>query len=184
MAVQCLGYRPSTKDESYLQEMQLLQEFDLSRDVGFFPDRSIRHLYLKSDSTVSFVSMFGSFRSDRCIFVTKSLEYPLAAHICLHCMIIPRSRQYQSLLEIVTEGPNKKRPIQCELVGNLRLRYREQNECHKKMRLQLFNAAKWKARQQRPNILKVLKLDVENGDLQSLIKNLILAHRLKKLLHY
>jgi len=115
------------------------KKFDLSRDVGFFPDRSIRHLYLKSDSTVSFVSTVGSFRSDRCIFVTKSLEYPLAAHICLHCMIIPRSRQYQSLLEIVTEGPNKKRPIQCELVGNLRLRYREQNECHKKMRLQLFN---------------------------------------------
>jgi hypothetical protein len=59
MAAQCLGYRPSTKDDCYLQEMQLLQEFDLSRDVGFFPDKSIRHLYLKSDCTVPFVSTVG-----------------------------------------------------------------------------------------------------------------------------
>jgi len=181
MAALCLGYRPSAQDESYPHEMQLMRDFDMSRDVGFFPDRLIRNLYLTSDSTIPFVSTVGSFRSDRCISVTKSMEYPLAAHCCLHCMIIPRSRQYQSLLGIVAEGANKHRPIECELVGNLRLRYREQSKLYKESRLQLFNAAKWKARRQRPNILKVLKLDVENGDLQSLIKNLILAHKLNKI---
>ena len=155
MAALCLGYRPSTNDESYHQEMQLMLDFDMSRDVGFFPDRSVRTLYLKSDSTTPILSTMGSFRSKRCISVTKSIEYPLAAHCCLHCMNIPRSRQYQSLIQIVTEGPNKHRPIQCELVGNLRLRYREQKNNYDIVRLQLINAAKMNARRQRSNICHV-----------------------------
>lgn len=34
MAALCLGYRPSAQDESYPHEIQLMRDFDMSRDVA------------------------------------------------------------------------------------------------------------------------------------------------------
>jgi len=177
----CLGYRPSQQNESYIHEMNLMQQFDMSKDFGFYPDMSKRNLYLISEPTVPILSVVGSFRSNDCIQNTQSKLYPLARHCCLRCLSIPNNRAFKSLLDMVVEGPNNKRPIEHDFVGNIRIRYREVNMRRKEMRLQLFNAANINARRQRPDILKVLKSDVENGDVQSLIKNLILAHKLKKI---
>jgi len=139
MASFCLGYRPSEQDESYIHEMNLMKQFDMSKDFGFYPDMSKRNLYLLSEPTVPIVSVVGSFRSNDCIHVTQSKLYPLARHCCLRCMSIPNSREFKSLLRMVIEGPNKKRPIEHDFVGNIRIRYSEVNMRRKEMRLQLFN---------------------------------------------
>ena len=109
MASFCLGYRPSEQDESYIHEMNLMQQFDMSKDFGFYPDMSKRNLYLISEPTVPILSVVGSFRSDNCIHVTQSKLYPLARHCCLRCMSIPNTREFKSLLGMVIEGPNKNR---------------------------------------------------------------------------
>ena len=108
MAALCFGYIPSPEAESYMNEMQLLHDFDMSKDSGFFPDISKRNVYLRSDSTSPILSTLGSFRNDRCIHFTKSNVYPLAGHCCLDCMRIPNNRQFNSLLYMVTQGSNKK----------------------------------------------------------------------------
>ena len=109
MASLCLGYRPSQQDESYIHEMKLMQEFDMSKDFGFFPDMQKRNLYIISEPSVPILSVVGSFRSNNCIDVTQSKLYPLARHCCLRCMSIPNTREFKSLLGMVIEGPNKNR---------------------------------------------------------------------------
>ena len=42
-------------------------------------------------------------------------------------MSIPTTRQFKSLLDMVIEGPTKKRPIEHDFLPNIRIRYREAN---------------------------------------------------------
>ena len=77
MASLCLGYRSSQQDESYIHEMNLMQQFDMSKDFGFYPDMSKRNLYLLSEPTVPILSVVGSFRSNNCVHVTQSKLYPI-----------------------------------------------------------------------------------------------------------
>ena len=113
LAALCLGYRPSEQDGTYVHEMQLMRDFDMSKDYGFFPDMQKRNLYLKSNSDVAVISTSGAFRSILCISTTQSSTYPLAGHCCLRCFRIPKSREYKSLVEIMAEGPKKMHTTAC-----------------------------------------------------------------------
>jgi hypothetical protein len=56
LAALCLGYRPSEQDGTYVHEMQLMRDFDMSKDYGYFPDMQKRNLYLTADSDVPVLS--------------------------------------------------------------------------------------------------------------------------------
>ena len=45
LAALCLGYRPSEQDGTYVHEMQLMRDFDMSKDYGYFPDMQKRNLH-------------------------------------------------------------------------------------------------------------------------------------------
>ena len=68
LAALCLGYRPSEQDGTYVHEMQLMREFDMSKNHGFFPDLQHRKLYLKAQPDVPLFIVLGSFRSTHCIW--------------------------------------------------------------------------------------------------------------------
>lgn len=82
---------------------------------------------------------------------------------------------------MIAEGINKKRPIEHDFVVNVKTRYRELKARCEVLRLDILNKAKSKARQRKPDIMKIIKSDIDNGDLRSIIKNLVIANKLRKI---
>ena len=56
MASFCLGYRPSEQDESYIHEMNLMKQFDMSKDFGFYPE--CFNLYERQRQKILFNNFF------------------------------------------------------------------------------------------------------------------------------